>query len=66
MDKNNKKALWTPPWGYSEGFFISVGLFTVSLALEFIVPFNYFPKPNFPLNFLYLIILFFVTILFFC
>lgn len=65
MDKNNKKALWTPPWGYSEGFFISVGLFTVSLALEFIVPFNYFPKPNFPLNFLYLIILFFVTILFF-
>jgi hypothetical protein len=34
MDKNNKKALWTPPWGYSEGFFISVGLFTVSLALN--------------------------------
>lgn len=65
MINNNKKALWTHPWGYPEGFLICLGLFVVSFTLELIMPFNSIPKPYFPTNLFCLIILLLVVALIF-
>lgn len=46
----DKKPLWIAPWGFSEGFVISLGLLIIALFLELSVPLSRLPKPNFPTN----------------
>lgn len=51
MDNQFKiKPLWLWPWGFLEGFIVSVGLWVLAFFLELYVPLSLFPKPNFPTN----------------
>lgn len=45
-----KKPLWLWPWGFLEGFIVSVGLWVLAFFLELFVPLSLFPKPGFPTN----------------
>lgn len=56
------KPLGIQPWGFSEGFAISLGLLLLAIFLEFFLPLAQLPKPTFPNNAIFLII--FAVILF--
>ncbi|MEW5846031.1 MAG: hypothetical protein AB1777_07160 [Bacteroidota bacterium] len=58
-----KKPLWLWPWGFLEGFIVSVGLWVLAFFLELFVPLSLFPKPSFPTNAIVLITIFCLLIL---
>ena len=56
-NKSIRKPIWQQPWGYAEGFLISVGLLIVGFSLEFVNDGVGIQLPSYPNN-IYLALIF--------